>query len=124
MDNSFSSFSIAVVGRHVVLEARLGSSTSRQPARAELFILFAACRFILFAACELILFTACRFSLFAACGFILFAACELILFATCELILFAACGDFVCSVRFFVVCSGFSVGISSPSLGCSVLINL
>ena len=30
-------FSIAVAGRHVVFEARLGSSTSRQPARAELF---------------------------------------------------------------------------------------
>ena len=110
MDNSFSSFSIAL-GRHVVFKARLGLSTSRQPARAELFILFAACRF-LFAARGFILFAARGFILFAACGFILFAACELILFAACGFILFPACGyilfaesgAFCLQCTFFVFC--------------------
>ena len=43
--SNLSRFSITL-GRHVVFKARLGLSTSRQPARAELFILFAACRFL------------------------------------------------------------------------------
>ena len=57
MYNSFPNFSIAQIaltGLHVVKfwrqrTGRLGPSTLRLPARAELFILFAACGFILFA---------------------------------------------------------------------------
>ena len=70
MAYSFSSFSIAL-GRHVACKGKLGPSTSRQPARAELFILqladFLFCNLQIFV-CNVRIYFVCSVRIYFVCS--------------------------------------------------------